>query len=140
MAPLPAVESKKCPEPEKKDKSDLWKGSLTKKSKVESEKPKEELENGHGEEPGCSDKLQNKPRKKASGVGPVVGDPLAAGTSKILYRQEQKPQYGLDLDSNSSLPGGKTENDPEVLARRRKQINFGKNTPEYVNYLTAIPK
>ncbi|ODM96256.1 Histone RNA hairpin-binding protein [Orchesella cincta] len=32
------------------------------------------------------------------------------------------------------------ETDPIVIARRMKQIEYGKNTPEYHNYIHAVPK
>ena len=32
------------------------------------------------------------------------------------------------------------ETDPAVLARREKQISYGKNTVAYTNYLEAFPK
>ncbi|ESN91012.1 hypothetical protein HELRODRAFT_148207, partial [Helobdella robusta] len=32
------------------------------------------------------------------------------------------------------------ENDPEILQRRQKQIDYGKNTPEYNSYLTQVPR
>lgn len=45
----------------------------------------------------------------------------------------------------SSLPRSprtpyEAETDPAVLARRMKQIEYGKNTLEYHNYTQAIPK
>lgn len=32
------------------------------------------------------------------------------------------------------------ETDPLVISRRTKQLEYGKNTPEYFNYLQAVPK
>ena len=38
------------------------------------------------------------------------------------------------------LDGTPGETDPVILARRQRQIDFGKNSPSYHNYITHIPK
>lgn len=49
-------------------------------------------------------------------------------------------------DQGNSKPGPhfeinyEQETDPLVIARREKQIEYGKNTPEYHNYIETIPK
>ncbi|GAB0095085.1 Histone RNA hairpin-binding protein [Sergentomyia squamirostris] len=42
--------------------------------------------------------------------------------------------------NNSSKPKKEYEKDPEILNRRQKQIDFGKNTIGYDNYINQVPK
>lgn len=35
---------------------------------------------------------------------------------------------------------GNYENNPEIIARREKQIYYGKNTIGYDNYIKSVPK
>jgi hypothetical protein len=43
-------------------------------------------------------------------------------------------------DENSKRIPFEPETNPDVLARRQKQLEYGKNTSEYHNYIQAIPK
>ncbi len=50
-------------------------------------------------------------------------------------------KYKMDnTGSATSTPVDNLITDPITLERRRKQIEYGKNTPEYQNYLNAVPK
>ncbi|CAG7723694.1 unnamed protein product, partial [Allacma fusca] len=50
-------------------------------------------------------------------------------------------QSGSPRSSIQSPAGSyKAETDPAVLSRRSKQIEYGKITREYSNYIKAIPK
>lgn len=49
------------------------------------------------------------------------------GTAGTGSPDLKKPSYELEMDA-------------ATIARRQKQIEYGKNTPEYINYVKAIPK
>lgn len=47
---------------------------------------------------------------------------------------------GIKRPFEGHMDNFEKETDPAVISRREKQIEFGKNTPEYYNYSTAVPR
>lgn len=58
------------------------------------------------------------------------------------YGNENKKFKSVQPDRpvSQSSDEGMFETNPEILDRRQKQIDYGKNTQGYANYLKAIPK
>ncbi|CAH2262821.1 histone RNA hairpin-binding protein [Pararge aegeria] len=57
-------------------------------------------------------------------------------------RKKSKPNTKNDMEKNSKPPKKplELETDPEILQRRQKQIDYGKNTVGYYNYTQKVPK
>jgi histone RNA hairpin-binding protein len=74
------------------------------------------------------DKNDNKKLKS------IKSDRSNPSSSQESSRRDRR-NYDDDYDSDELI-----ENNPEILERRQKQIDYGKNTQGYENYLKAIPK
>jgi len=53
---------------------------------------------------------------------------------------EERRRNGKKEECMNNCKIGNFETDPVTLARRQKQIDYGKNTPEYAAYLEQVPK
>ena len=56
-----------------------------------------------------------------------------------MYFLFQRSAISSPRDSNHIVPFHR-ETDPAVLQRRTKQIEYGKYTPDYVEYANAVPR
>lgn len=54
--------------------------------------------------------------------------------------RKRKCSTASSSSSDSKKPLTKIETDPVVLARRQKDIDYGKNTIGYDNYVKQVPK
>ncbi|EEC16543.1 conserved hypothetical protein [Ixodes scapularis] len=62
---------------------------------------------------------------------------------KLQKSESERPQRGSGREGVAPRPRrpvAGTETDPEVLARRLKQLEYGKSTEGYKRYCDAVPK
>lgn len=74
------------------------------------------------------------------------GDFRQAGHANLKKRSWDNKSGGGEMSNRSKRPfephlaNFERETDPVIISRRMKQIEYGKNTPEYFNYSQAVPK
>lgn len=82
--------------------------------------------------------------KTGRGDTNVVEESVSGSTRSRTSSRASISSEGTISDISSATRSPRTphelETDPAVLARRVKQIEYGKNTIEYHNYTQAIPK
>lgn len=96
------------------------------------------------------DKLVTEKKIKSPFKRHLSNEKLVTFTGQIDKKQKtdegQSPEKRFRKDSSGSSSNGSSfkdselETDPVVLARRQKQIDFGKNTNGYDNYIAQVPK
>lgn len=100
------------------------------------------------------DKLMNEKKIKSPFKRHLSNEKLYAEYAQFDSQAEKKfkiedgpsPEKRPRIDSSgsssacSSYNTREIEDDPAVLLRRQKQIDFGKNTTGYDNYIAKVPK
>ena len=156
MAPLPVSDSKKTSTEEAGTiGSTSMKRSPSKKSRVDMEMEDEELDYGDDhEEQSKATETEVRTRKKPP-VTYRLGDILQMAqidTESYSRRQERlsRPASSLSAGSSSEPADKKLaspisynyerETDPLVIARRKKQVDYGKRTQDYHEFAKAVPR
>lgn len=67
-------------------------------------------------------------------------EPRTNEWSGTMKKQRANSCSSSNSGSSTAFPKQQPETDPEILARRQKQIDFGKNTVGYDNYTAQVPK
>lgn len=96
---------------------------------------KRRLENEVADKPKSRDDKKSKQRKSSD------EDSADEESDKKRSRKRFCTERVSESSSNcSSVPNKEFETDPQTLERRQKQIDYGKNTIGYDNYIKQVPK
>lgn len=68
----------------------------------------------------------------------LVVEPITPAVANVVEPETTVADPTDDL--NKKIKGMLKEDDPRRLSQRQKQIDYGKNTAGYVNYIAAVPK